>query len=1210
MRPRGSDEELSDSFVHLHVHTEYSMLDGASRVDDLFAEAARMQMPALAITDHGVMYGAVDFYRAGERHGVKPILGAELYVATRARTDKNAKERDGNHHLTAVATNDEGYRNLMKLVSLAHLEGYYYRPRVDKELLAQHAAGIIATSGCLAGEVGQLLLADQVEQATRVVGEYREIFGPDNFFVELQDHDIADQKAVFPHLIEIARKTGAPLLATNDLHYVRREDAPVHDVLLCIQTGSTIDEPGRFKFDGEQFYLKTPQQMRALFAEYPEACDNTLAVAERCDVTLEFGIQRLPTFQTPTGEDVESYLRRLTYEGAAGRYGDPLTPEIKDRIEYELSTITSMGFASYFLIVADLIAYAKANDVRCGPGRGSAAGSIVSYCLGIVNMDPIRYDLMFERFLNPSRREMPDIDMDFDVRGRGEVLRYAVRKYGEDHVAQIVTFATIKGKQAIRDAARVLGMPYAVGDRLARAYPPGILGKDPPLGACFEKSFEWPAGDGANQAYASATDLRAAYETDDDSRRVIDVARGLEGLRRQAGVHAAGVVISDRPLVEYMPVRRAEDDHGGIVTQFEMNAVADLGLLKMDFLGLRNLTILGDTLDRLARRGITIDIDAIPMDDAATFAMLSRGETTGVFQLESPPMRDALVKLRPDHFEDIVAMVALYRPGPMKEIPKYIKGKNDPSSVSYLHPALEPILRDTHGVIVYQEQILQLLQLIAGYTAGEADLVRKAIGKKIKEKMDAEEPKFLEGARKQDLTTEQAKTLWKLIEPFAGYSFNRAHAACYGLVAYQTGYLRANHPVEFMAALLTSVKDNADRSPVYLAECRAMGITVEPPDINVSDMDFTPTSTGSIRYGLSAVRNVGESVVEKVIAARTEKGAFASFIDYTRKVDPICLNRRVIESLGKAGAFDSLGVDRSALLQTDPEKGVVLADAVANIADAAVGDARAKEAGQFSLFGDQPPVEIAADLKPGRPIDKNVLLAAEKEMLGTYVSDHPLFAVEDALRAQCDTKLPELDALRDGSTVKVGGLVTRLQKRFTKKGEPMAVFSLEGLDGTAEVLVFPSAYGSAQQVLVPDAIVVVRGKLDTREDRSKIVAHEVSPLDPDERAPGPSDRSLESGANGNGRPRANGDGAGHPPVAEADAGPLVLEVAAERCTPRLVDRLKEVLEAHPGRTPVHLRLISVGGTPKTLRLPHRFSIERRNGLYAELKALLGPAALA
>jgi DNA polymerase-3 subunit alpha len=1168
----------SDSFVHLHVHTEYSMLDGASRINELFAEAARMGMPALAITDHGVMYGAVPFFKAGEQHGVKPIIGSELYVATRSRHDKNAKEKDGNHHLTTVAATNEGYHNLMKLSSLSHLEGYYYRPRVDKELLAQHSAGIIATSGCLAGEIGQLLLQDQFARALQVAGEYQDIFGRDNYFVELQDHGIPDQRTVFPHLIEIARKTGAPLLATNDLHYVRKDHSAIHDVLLCIQTGATINEPGRFKFDAEEFYLKSPEEMRALFGEYPGACDSTLLIAERCDVKLEFGVQRLPVFVTPDGAPVEEHLRALTYEGAARLYGDPLPAEVTERVEYELKTIESMGFASYFLIVADLIRYAKENKVRCGPGRGSAAGSIVSYCLGIVGMDPLKYGLMFERFLNPARREMPDIDMDFDVRGRGEVLRYAVRKYGEDHVAQIVTFATIKGKQAIRDAARVLGMPYMMGDRLARAYPPGILGKDPPLEACFEQKFEWPPGDGTNQAYANAADLRSAYESDADSRRVIDVARGLEGLRRQAGVHAAGVVISDRPLTEVVPVWRNESLGGGTVTQYEMNAVADLGLLKMDFLGLRNLSILDDTLALLARRGVHLDIDNIPMDDRATFEMLSRGETTGVFQLESPPMRDALVKLKPDHFEDIVAMVALYRPGPMREIPKYIRGKNEPSSVAYLHPALEPILRDTHGVIVYQEQILQLLQLIAGYTAGEADLVRKAIGKKIKEKMDEEEPKFLKGAAEQGLTTEQARKLWKLIEPFAGYSFNRAHAACYGLVAYQTAYLRANYPVEYVAALLTSVKDNPDRSPAYLAECRALALTVEPPDVNASDMDFTPDGDKAIRYGLSAVRNVGEHVVGKIIGARSTGGPYTSFEDFVARSDPTVLNRRVVESLAKAGAFDSLGVTRSQLLERDPEKGVVLSRAAAARAEAATADARAREQGQFSLFGggDAASDDTNALNTPLPPapseLPKNVLLQAEKEMLGVYVSDHPLLAVEAALRASADHHVPDVANLSEGSPVCVGGLVTRLQKRFTRKGEPMAAFWLEDLQGAVEVVVFPSAYATAQAVLSSDAIVCVKGRVDMREDRAKIVAQEVW--------------------------RPNLDPGGDP---------LVLQVAAEACTPDLVDRLKLILEGHPGPTPVHLRLRSVGD-PKTLRLPHRFAVDRGSELYAEIKVLLGPKA--
>jgi DNA polymerase III subunit alpha len=1153
------------------------MLDGASRVKDLFSEAARMEMPALAITDHGVMFGTVPFYQAGLKAGVKPIIGSEMYVATRSRFDKNAKEKDGNHHMTAIASSDEGYRNLVKLSSIAQLEGYYYRPRVDKELLAQYAKGIIATTGCLAGEVGQLLLQDQFQQALDVVGTYQDIFGKENFFVELMDHGIADQRKVFGHLIEIAKRTGAPLVATNDLHYVRKEDSPAHDALLCIQTGSTINEPGRFAFDAQEFYLKTPQQMRELFADHPDACDNTLAIAERCELTLEFGVNRLPAFTPPTGEEVVPYIRRLTYEGAAQRYGEPLSDEVRERIEYELQTITSMGFTEYFLIVADLIGYAKRSGVRVGPGRGSAAGSIVSYCLGIVDMDPLRWGLIFERFLNPGRKEMPDIDMDFDDRRRGDVIRYVADKYGEDHVAQIVTFGTIKGKQGIRDAARVLGLPYAVGDRLARMYPPSILGKDAPLVACFDSKFEWPDGAHKNEAYSQAADMRTAYEQDPDSRRVLDIARGLEGLRRQAGVHAAGVVISDKPLTEYLPVWR-NDKVGGIVTQYEMKAVADLGLLKMDFLGLRNLTVIEDTLTNLRRKGITLDIDNVPLDDEATYALLTRGDTIGVFQLENSGMRELVKKLQPDCFDDVMALVALYRPGPLgaKMHLEYANRKHGASPVRYPHPDLEPALKDTYGIMLYQEQVIRIATDIAGFTAAEAEGFRKAIGKKIHDVMQAQKEAFVGGCTARGYEKSLAEELWKLIDHFSGYGFNKSHSCCYGFVAFQTAYLKAHHPVEYLAALLTSVKDNPDRNALYLAECRAMGITVEPPDVNHSDMDFTPTDRGTIVFGLSAVRNVGENVVAKIVAARESKGAFTSFADFCAKVDAIVLNRRVIESLAMAGAFDSLGVARSQLLQRDAEQGVAISDWAASRADAAMSDARAREQGQFSLFGGEEVAALDDAPPPAAPeLPKNLVLAAEKAMLGVYVSDHPLLAVEAALRSSTDTRVADVATLQDQQPVTIGGLVTKLQRRFTKKGEPMAVFTLEDLQGAIEVVVFPSSYVNAQSVLIPDGIVCVKGKVDSREgeDRIKVVAHEVfSP-------------NLEGGDQ-----------------------PLALHIPADTCTPALVDKLKGVLEAHPGVTPVHLRLVG-GATPKTLRLPNAFCVKRNTGLYAELKALLGPKAL-
>ncbi len=1168
----GLVETVAAQFVHLHNHTEYSLLDGAARIDDLFEHAARMGMPALAVTDHGVMYGAVDFYKAGKKHGVKPILGAELYVASRGRTQKESRDADFNHHLTVVAETQAGYLNLLKLVSAGWLEGYYYRPRVDMELLAQHHDGLIATSGCLGGEVCTHLMKDRTQQARDTAARYKDVFGPDNYFIELQDHGLVEQKKVNPILLQLAAELRLRTVATNDLHYTQRSDAGMHDALLCVQTGSTMQEAGRLKFDAEEFYLKSAQEMRAVFADVPEACDVTLEIAERCNVDLEFGSYKLPVFPTPNGEPVEDHLRRLVGEGATKRYGHPPSDVVQQRIEYELSTINDMGFASYFLIVADLIRFAKSNGVRCGPGRGSAAGSIVSYCLGITELDPIRYGLMFERFLNPSRREMPDIDMDFDVRGRNLVLKYATEKYGEDHVAQIVTFSTIKGKQAIRDAARVLDLPYMFGDRLAKMYPPSILGKDPPLAACFDSKHQWsPSDTPGNEAYQHAADLRRAYEEDSEAKRVIDLARSLEGLHRQAGVHAAGVVISDRPLVEYMPVKRAEDDAGGIVTQFEMTAVAELGLLKMDFLGLRNLSILMDTVENLRKRGIDLDIDALPLDDAQTFAMLSRGDTTGVFQMESNAMRDAVAKLKPDRLEDIIALVALYRPGPMDEIPKYIKGKHNPDLVQYLNPALEPILRDTHGVIVYQEQILQLLQLIAGYTAGEADLVRKAIGKKKVEIMRAEEPKFLGGAQAKGLDVEQAKKLWQLIQPFAGYSFNRAHAACYGYVAYQTAYLRAHYPTEYMSALLTSVRTSQDRMAFYLSECRGMGIKVQPPDVNLSDAEFTPSSDKEIRFGLSAVRHVGGNVVAAIIKCRGDV-PFTSFSEFVHRMDPVALNKRVVESLAKAGAFDSLGVTRSDLLQVDRDKGVVLRDKVEDMLDAVATQKRNEAAGQFSLFGGGESEQLSEIPPSGEEIPQPLLLAAEKEMVGLYVSDHPLLAVEPALRACTDLRIADAHAAAATAATKTaGGIATRIVRRFTKKGEPMATFTLEGLDGAIEVVVFPATYAKAEQVLVNDAIVCVKGRVEVREDEApKIVAMEV-----------------------------------WRPNLEAGGDPLVLKIPTARA-PMLVNQLKEVLQAHPGPTPVQVHLVAEDATVvRKMRIPDSLRVETRNGLYAELKSLLG-----
>ncbi|HEX2240985.1 MAG TPA: DNA polymerase III subunit alpha, partial [Actinomycetota bacterium] len=776
------------SFVHLHTHTEYSMLDGASRVSDLFEAAAAAEMPACAITDHGVMYGALDFYKTGTKTGVKPIVGMEGYLFAGDRREKPAQRENSERtfHLTLLAADNEGYRNLVKVSTRAWLDGFHYNPRTDWELLAEYSKGLICLSGCLSAEIPKLIVAGDRAGARRVAARYREVFG-DRFYLELQDHGLREQQGLNDELVAIGKELGIQWVATNDSHYTHKEDAGAHEVLLCINTGSELADPNRFKFDSQEFYLKTPEEMRAAFARWPGACETTLEVADRCNVELKFGEHLLPRFETPPGKTLDGYLAELVFEGLRRRYGE-VSPEVRERAEYELKVIGDMEFPGYFLVVADFVNWAKRQGIRVGPGRGSAAGSIVSYALGVTELDPLRYDLMFERFLNPERVAMPDIDIDFDERRRGDVIRYVSEKYGADHVAQIITYGTIKGKQAIKDAARVLGFPYAEGDRLTKMYPALIMGRDSGLQNALETSFE----------------LREAYAAGGAAKQIIDTALKIENLKRSAGIHAAGVVIGRDPLVEHLPLKRGE--HGEIVTQFDMNGVEELGLLKMDFLGLRNLTVIELTREYIRRnKNIDVDVDSLQLDDPKVYEMLQRGDSDGVFQLESDGMRRLLVQLKPDRFEQIMALIALYRPGPMEQIPSYIERKNDPSKVVYLHPALEEITRETYGVLVYQEQIVLLLQKLAGYTPGEADQVRKAIGKKKRDIMAAEEPRFMEGCAKLGLGEDEAQRLWALIQPFADYSFNRAHSAAYAYIAYQTGWLKAHYPVEYMAALLTSV---------------------------------------------------------------------------------------------------------------------------------------------------------------------------------------------------------------------------------------------------------------------------------------------------------------------------------------------------------------------------------------------------------------------
>jgi DNA polymerase-3 subunit alpha len=1134
------------SFVHLHAHTEYSMLDGASRIGEMFEAAAAADMPACAITDHGVMYGALEFYKSGAKSGVKPILGMEGYLFLGDRREKPT-QRDNSEktcHLTLLAMDDAGYRNLVKLSSRAWLEGFHYQPRADHEILAEHSEGLICLSGCLSAEIPRLIVAGRLAEARDRVAYYREVFG-DRFYLELQEHGIAIQGRLNDELVKIGKEMGIPWVCTNDSHYTHKDDAAGHDVLLCINTGTELSDPNRFKFDSDEFYLKTPAEMAEQFARWPGACETTLEVAERCDVSIDMGNLLLPRYEVPKGHTLETYLEELVYKGVRNRYDD-VTDEVTERVRYELDVINKMEYPGYFLVVQDFVNWAKEQGIRVGPGRGSAAGSVVSYALGITELDPLRYDLMFERFLNPERIQMPDIDIDFDERRRGDVIRYVCQKYGEDHVAQIVTYGTIKGKQAIKDAARVLGFPYAEGDRLTKMYPPLIMGRDSGLESALETSPE----------------LREAYAAGGAAKEIIDTALKVENLKRSAGIHAAGVVIGRDPLIEHVPLKRG--DHGEIVTQFDMNGVDELGLLKMDFLGLRNLTVIELALEYIrTNRDEEVDVDDLDLADPLVYQMLCRGDSDGIFQLESEGMRRLLCQLRPDRFEEIMALIALYRPGPMEQIPAYIECKHEPSKVRYLHPELEPITRETYGVLVYQEQIVLLLQKLAGYTPGQADLVRKAIGKKKRDIMAAEEPRFIEGCARVGLGRPEAEKLWKLIQPFADYSFNRAHSACYAYVAYQTAWLKAHYPVEYMAALLTSVKDRKDDKPKYLHMARKMGIDVLIPDVNESEIDFTPAGR-SIRFGLSAVRHVGEGVVEKIIEARTRKGRFESFFDFCRKVDYICLNKKTIESLIKAGAFESLGHTRRGLLE-------VYEDVTAEIC----AQRKQEEAGQFSLFGGAAAGENGTPSHADRPIPmeehpKGILLAQEKEMLGLFVSDHPLLEVDGMLSRLCECSITSLETRTPGEVLTVGGMVSGLRKKVTKSGGVMVLLDLEDISGASvEVIVFPTAHEKYGPLLRPDEIVLVRGRLDrdARDDSVKMIAMEVQ------------------------KPKLVPDSF------------FRIKVQGDACNERLVASLKEVLSNHPGDTQVELHVELSNGTVRPLRLDSEFSIDTSNGIHGELRAL-------
>ena len=1050
------------AFAHLHVHTEYSLLDGASRVKELIRRTKELGMDSVAITDHGVMYGAVRFYKEAKAQGVHPVIGCEVYLAPGMRQERAEVDGTRYYHLILLAENETGYRNLVELISLANIEGYYYKPRIDKELLRQYHEGIIALSACVAGEIPQAILRGNNERAEALVAEYVEIFGQDNFFLEIQDHGLPEEKTVNRALRELAKKYDIGLVATNDVHYVHADDSEFHDILLCVQTGRTINDPDRMRFSGPDYYLKSEEEMAALFADYPEALENTAKIAARCQVDFTFGELQLPFYPLPEHfESDDAYLRALCEERLSSRYAD-VTDEIRTRLDYELGVIHGMGYASYFLIVWDFINYARGHGVEVGPGRGSAAGSIVAYLLGITNIDPLRYALLFERFLNPERVSMPDIDIDFDDINRGRVISYVKERYGEDHVAQIATFGTMGAKGAIRDVGRVLEMSFSEVSAITKLVPAE-------LNITLERALK------------ESSDFRRLYDEDESVRRVIDLARRIEGLPRNISIHAAGVVIAKEPLASQVPVWVSE---GTLVTEFDKDDVEALGLLKMDFLGLRTLTIIADTVHHVrASHGIELDVDAIPLVDEKTSQMLCNGDTGAVFQMESAGMTNLVKDLQPKGFVDLIPTVALYRPGPLGSgmVTDFIDGLHGKKEVVYMHPLLEPILKETFGVVLYQEQVMQIVQVLAGFSLGQADLLRRAMGKKKHDLLMAQKEIFLQGCAKNGIEASLANHIFDLLTHFADYGFNKSHSAAYGLLAWQTAYLKAHYPVEFMAGVLTSIMDKTDKIPVYIQLCRQMGIKILPPDINSSAATFG-IEDGAIRFGLAAVRNVGENAIVSMERVRAEGGKFRSLVDFCARVDMRAVNKRALESLIKCGAFDSIGTERNQLLAS---------------LDAAMQDAARRQrdvlSGQGGLFGEETMEEVqqiavSADVPPSTARER---LTWEKEATGFYITGHPLDDYSDTLSALLSIGEIPNTVRKDRQLVRIGGILTSTKRFTTKKGDTMLFAELEDFSGKIEVTVFPRVFYAHVSALEPDAIIVVEGRVDTTGEEPKLLAEEI-----------------------------------------------------------------------------------------------------------------------
>jgi DNA polymerase-3 subunit alpha len=1125
------------SFVHLHVHSEYSILDGACRIPDLVARAAELEMPAVGLTDHGSLAGAVQLFTYARKQGVEPVIGCEVYVA-----DDRRAQAKGYAHLTLLARDNAGYANLIKLSSLGYLEGYYYKPRVDWELLERHNAGLIALSGCLSGRVCKALEENRPTDAGAELDRLAQIFGRDNTYVELQNAHLPIQQRIVPQLVELATAAGLPTVATGDVHYLRHEDARAHEALLCIQSGDSLKNEGRWKFDTDQFFFKSPAEMAADFPGHEEALRRTLEIAERCHVELALGNIHLPKFPVPDGRDAFDYLVELCEKGLQKRYGTA-TPELTDRLRYELTTIKEMGFTDYFLIVWDFIAFAKRNGVSVGPGRGSAAGSLVAYCLEITDIDPIRFDLLFERFLNPGRKSMPDMDIDFAVEGRERVINYVTEKYGRDRVAQIITFSTMAARAAVRDAGRVLEIPYGVVDRIAKLIPEG---PGQTLEECLKPNAE----------------LRRAVDSDPVAKEIVELARPLEGLTRADSIHAAGVVIGAEPLMNVVPLQQNGADQE-VVTQFGMKDVEALGLLKMDFLGLRNLDVIDKAVELV---GNGLDIAQIPMDDRKTYEMLARGDATGVFQFESSGMREALRQVKPTEFEDIVALVALYRPGPMQYIPTYANRKNGKEPVTYIDERLKPILGSTFATALYQEQSMEIAREIAGFTLTEADDLRRAIGKKDHKLMASLKDKFIDGCIANSTSEAVARQLWDDMEKAQDYSFNKSHAACYALISYRTAWLRAHHPCEYMAALISSVMNTKDRVPFYVNACHELGLEVLPPDVNESQVDFAVVD-GKIRFGLNAVKGVGEVACRTIIRAREEGGRFESLWDFTERVDPSVVNKRALESLVKCGAFDDPGASRRGMLE--------VLDQALQWGQRQHADRLAGQESLFSHFGD---AETASTQRHHPPIpagefEKHELLRLEKETLGLYVSEHPLSSIRGELRAKTDATIAELERRRDGETVTVGGIVSDVKHLTTKRGEPMCFMRLDDVTGGIECVVFNSTYAAGSELCVADRILIVKGRVDHKEGETKLIASDLA--------------AFES-----------------VPVKRE----VRLRIDATQARAGLIRELAAVLRDFPGESPVYVDCVTSSGS-QVLALGPKYRVQPVPDFYAEVRALLGEAAL-